>query len=236
MQTLKKGSRGADVKKLQSYLNLIEDGIFGSITAEALLDFQREHNLVQDAVCGPKSWAALEAHAAKQCPVHDTSEPSSVSGLPALKKSTRRIDAIFLHCTATPEGKDYSVDTIRSWHTKPVSAGGRGWSDIGYHYVIYRDGSIHLGRDVNKIGAHVADHNAHSIGIVYVGGCEATKNAAGKYPSKDTRTTQQKEALVRLVNALLQLYGLKKTQVYGHYQYANKSCPAFKIEPFRNEL
>ena len=66
----------------------------------------------------------------------------------------RNIDRIVLHCSATPEGKDYSVETIRDWHVN-----GRGWSDIGYHYVIRLDGSVELGRPIDKIGAHVKGHN-----------------------------------------------------------------------------
>ena len=98
----------------------------------------------------------------------------------------RKINEIIVHCSATPEGKDYSVDTIRQWHLQ------RGFSDIGYHYVIYRDGSIHTGRYESIIGAHCAGHNANSIGVCYIGGCASD----GKTP-KDTRTAEQKQSLVK---------------------------------------
>ena len=52
----------------------------------------------------------------------------------------RKINHIVVHCSATPEGKDYSIDTIRKWHTD------RGWRDIGYHAVVYRNGEVHQGR------------------------------------------------------------------------------------------
>ena len=64
-----------------------------------------------------------------------------------LKKSTRRIEAIYLHCTATKPRKYVSVETIRGWHVN-----GRGWSDIGYHYLIQPDGAVELGRDVDRGG------------------------------------------------------------------------------------
>lgn len=61
----------------------------------------------------------------------------------------RQINKIIVHCSATREGENYTVDTIRSWHVD-----GRGWSDIGYHFYIDLHGEIHKGRDIAKIGAH----------------------------------------------------------------------------------
>ena len=71
----------------------------------------------------------------------------------------RKITEIIVHCSATPEGKDYTVQDIDRWHRA------RGFKCIGYHYVIYRDGSIHNGRPVEQTGAHCQKHNANSIGI-----------------------------------------------------------------------
>lgn len=212
MKILKKGTRSSDVRTLQGCLNLIQDGIFGALTEEAVKVFQNEHLLTVDGIVGPKTWAELS-----ECTCN------------GLKKSKRKITMLILHCTATPEGKDYSVATIRKWHTAP-KPNGRGWSDIGYHYVIYRDGSVHEGRDINLIGAHTSGYNTNSIGICYVGGTDKE----GK--SKDTRTSEQKNALVKLVKELLQKYNLKSDNVYGHYQFANKACPSFKIEDFKKEL
>lgn len=91
----------------------------------------------------------------------------------------RKITEIIIHCSATPEGKDYTVEDINQWHKA------RGFKCIGYHYVIYRDGSIHNGRPIEQVGAHCQKHNANSIGICYIGGCDLT----GKKP-KDTRTVE----------------------------------------------
>jgi N-acetylmuramoyl-L-alanine amidase len=88
----------------------------------------------------------------------------------------RQIKRIIWHCSATREGVDVSVDTIRSWHKD------RGFSDIGYHYVILLDGSVRDGRPIERVGAHVERHNLDSIGICYVGGVDEN----GK--PKDTRT------------------------------------------------
>lgn len=132
----------------------------------------------------------------------------------------RKITKIILHCSATPEGKDYTVAQIRDWHVR-----GNGWNDIGYHYVIYRDGTIHKGRPVEQAGAHTKGHNANSIGVCYIGGCAAD----GKTP-KDTRTPEQNRALHELVAQLQQQY--PGATVHCHNEFANKACPSFKICDF----
>ena len=131
-----------------------------------------------------------------------------------LKKSRRRINEIIVHCTATPEGRDYTVADIRQMHKA------QGWVDVGYHYLIYRDGSIHEGRNVDLVGAHCQGHNAQSIGVCYVGGVARD----GKTP-KDTRTQAQKDALIHLLMQLVCLY--PDATIRGHRDFAAKACPSF---------
>ena len=140
-----------------------------------------------------------------------------------LIKSVRQITKIILHCSATREGQDVSVETIRKWHLN------RGWSDIGYHYVIYLDGSIHEGRPVNRGGAHTKGYNSKSIGICYIGGVEKD----GKTP-KDTRTPEQDTALTNLITALLEMY--PTATLHGHNEFANKACPSFDVQKEYNFL
>lgn len=129
----------------------------------------------------------------------------------------RKIDKIIIHCAATPEGKDFTVQQIDAWHRQ------RGFRCIGYHFVIYRDGSVNVGRPLCEAGAHTIGHNANSIGICYIGGCAAD----GKTP-KDTRTTAQRAALVRLVAELKAKY--PSATVHGHNEYAAKACPSFNVQ------
>jgi N-acetylmuramoyl-L-alanine amidase len=131
-----------------------------------------------------------------------------------LKKSRRTINEIIIHCTATPEGRECSVEEIRQWHKA------RGFADIGYHYVIHLDGRVEPGRNVDIAGAHCTGHNANSIGVVYVGGCAKD----GKTP-KDTRTEAQKSALANLLINLRKLY--PRAKIHGHRDFANKACPSF---------
>ena len=134
----------------------------------------------------------------------------------------RKINKIIIHCAATPEGKDYTVEQIRQWHTTPKPKG-NGWRDIGYHFVIYRDGSVHAGRPIEQIGAHTSGYNANSIGICYIGGCAKD----GKTP-KDTRTEAQRSALVKLVAELRTK--VPGATVHGHNEFANKACPSFNVQ------
>lgn len=126
----------------------------------------------------------------------------------------RLVDKIIIHCSATPEGRNVTVEEIDRWHKA------RGWKSIGYHYVIYLDGSIHEGREEQKIGAHCSGQNRNSIGVCYIGGL--AKN--GKTP-KDTRTEEQKQSLLELLIALKERY--PDATIHGHREFAIKACPCF---------
>ena len=127
----------------------------------------------------------------------------------------RSINEIIIHCSATREGQDIPVDTIKKWHTE-----GRGWTDIGYHFYIELDGTIKKGRDIDKTGAHCKGHNRNSIGICYCGGVESD----GKTP-KDTRTEVQKESLLHALKASKSMY--PDAIIYSHNEFANKACHSF---------
>jgi len=135
----------------------------------------------------------------------------------------RHINKIILHCSATCEGKHYDVDEIRRWHVE-----GRGWRDIGYHYVVYLDGTVHEGRPVEQTGAHVKGLNKNSIGICYIGGVSNIKDKRGKFPAKDTRTPEQKEALDRFINELMEKY--PDATLHGHNEFSAKACPSFDVQ------
>lgn len=136
--------------------------------------------------------------------------------------SMRSINEIIIHCSASPAGRADTVDDIRTWHVK------KGWKDIGYHYVIHIDGSVHKGRDEKTIGAHCKGHNAHSIGICYVGGLTED----GK-KHEDTRTSEQCASLSSMVKKLLKKY--PKSQVFGHNELEAKDCPCFDVQKWLKE-
>lgn len=192
MTTIKLNSRGNDVITLQKRLGLKADGIFGPNTEKAVKEFQKANGLVADGIVGQKTWDKLDVN-------------------------PRNIKEIIVHCSATPEGKDYTVADIRKWHLA------RGFNDIGYHYVIYRDGSIHEGRKESVTGAHCTNHNSISIGVCYIGGL-----AKDNKTPKDTRTDAQKVSLLSLLKKLKAKY--PQAKIYPHYKFANKACPCFDAE------
>lgn len=131
----------------------------------------------------------------------------------AERQVMRDIEMIIIHCSATPEGRDVSTDEIRSWHLD------RGWSDIGYHFVVELDGTVNDGRPLEISGAHAKGHNSNSIGICYVGGLDESGEP------KDTRTPEQEKALVELLENLKDQY--PEAQIIGHRDVSDKDCPCF---------
>lgn len=128
----------------------------------------------------------------------------------------RDIKKLIVHCSATPEFKDFDVEDIREWHVK-----GNGWSDIGYHYIITLDGIVQEGRPVDKKGAHCFGHNSDSIGVCYIGGMDKDMKEW-----KDTRTQNQIDSLYNLLQELKMEY--PDAKVFGHRDFTDKkSCPSF---------
>ena len=137
------------------------------------------------------------------------------------RKSTTMI---IIHCSATREGQDVKATDIKRWHKE------RGFDDIGYHYVIDLDGTIEKGRDEALVGAHCKGHNATSIGICYVGGCDKNMKP------KDTRTPEQKRSMLSLVRKLVNKYKIPVTQIWAHHDFdKHKACPSFDVSEFRKD-
>lgn len=127
----------------------------------------------------------------------------------------RTITLIILHCSATCEGQSFGFEDCRRDHIRH-----RGFRDIGYHYYITRDGTVHRGRPLEQVGAHCRNHNRHSIGICYEGGLDGEGRPA------DTRTPQQTEQLRALFGKLKRLF--PQARICGHRDLPGalpKACP-----------
>lgn len=209
MKLIKVGSKGYNVRVLQRLLHVYPDGIFGPMTEAAVRSYQERAGLVVDGIVGEKTWRSLVG---------------------TFDLAKRRIDEIIIHCSDTVTGARVTVDDIRSWHVQ------RGFSDVGYHYIIYEDGSIHKGRDIKVAGAHCQGHNMNSIGICYIGGRNKRKQHV------DTRTPEQKEALQALIRTLRQYY--PDARILGHRDCSEdkdkngiitpeewmKACPCYDVQ------
>ena len=126
----------------------------------------------------------------------------------------REIKLLVIHCSATRCNVSFPVERLRECHLQ------RGFRDIGYHFYITRNGEIHRGRALEKVGAHCRNHNAHSVGVCYEGGLDAN----GK--PKDTRTLEQKGALLALLRELKRQF--PKALIVGHRDLnPMKGCPCF---------
>lgn len=136
----------------------------------------------------------------------------------------RKIDEIIIHCTATRHdwwtGTSAQVKTneVRNWHTS------KGWSDIGYHYLIDRDGTVVTGRPLDRTGAHVKGHNTGTVGISLFGGFGGSAGDS----FADNFTEDQERALLDLI-AKLKADHPSITKISGHNQYAAKACPCFSV-------
>ena len=127
----------------------------------------------------------------------------------------REINLIILHCSDTESDHQVDAKTIDFWHKR------RGWSGIGYHYVITTSGEVQIGRALEQVGAHCKCYNQDSIGICYVGGRRNGFLA-------DTRTPAQKDAMEKLVLELLERF--PKAKLGAHYDFnPKKACPCFNV-------
>lgn len=133
--------------------------------------------------------------------------------------SRRATNWIVLHCSATRAVQDIGAADIRKWHKA------QGWKDIGYHYVIRRNGKIETGRAANVAGSHVKGHNHDSVGICLVGGLNNKT-----FAPENNFTPAQWASLKTLVARLARQY--PKAKVLGHRDFpgVQKACPCFNAK------
>lgn len=139
---------------------------------------------------------------------------------------------ITIHCSATQNLEKYTVEAIRQMHTS------RGWSDIGYHFVITTDGMLHAGRPLTRTGAHVKGHNTGNIGICMIGGVNHNSVSVTNF------TDKQFETLEITISLLASCYNIDDADIKGHRDWSPdlngdgeitseefmKDCPCFDVK------
>lgn len=148
-----------------------------------------------------------------------------------------KLQYLVLHCTATPEGREVSSADIRRMHLSPVSAGGRGWKQVGYTDLIHLDGSVERLVDNNEdanvdpweITNGAKGYNAVSRHVVYAGGMSRDM----KVP-KDTRTAAQRRAMEAYVKDFHRRF--PGVRIIGHNEIAAKACPSFDVEKWLKSI
>ena len=148
-----------------------------------------------------------------------------------------KLQYLVLHCTATPEGREVSSADIRRMHLSPVSAGGRGWKQVGYTDLIHLDGSVERLVDNNEdanvdpweITNGAKGYNAVSRHVVYAGGMSRDMEVP-----KDTRTAAQRRAMEAYVKDFHRRF--PGVRIIGHNEIAAKACPSFDVEKWLKSI
>ena len=135
------------------------------------------------------------------------------------RKST---DYIVIHCAATKASMDIGLTEIRKWHVQD-----NGWRDVGYHYIIRRNGEVELGRSIRDTGAHAAGYNHKSVSVCMVGGMAEDNSAENNF------TAHQWTALLDLVKQLKSNY--PDADVIGHNEISEKECPSFDVQKWKED-
>jgi N-acetyl-anhydromuramyl-L-alanine amidase AmpD len=117
---------------------------------------------------------------------------------------------------------DIGLTEIRKWHVQD-----NGWRDVGYHYIIRRNGEVELGRSIRDTGAHAAGYNHKSVSVCMVGGMAEDNSAEANF------TPQQWTALLDLIKQLKIQY--PEADVIGHNEISEKECPSFDVQKWKED-
>ena len=134
------------------------------------------------------------------------------------RKST---DFLIIHCAATKPSMDIGLNEIRRWHLD------LGWRDVGYHYIIRRNGEVELGRSISDTGSHARGYNHKSVGLCMVGGMAEDNSAENNF------TAQQWTALLDLVKQIKTNY--PEAEIIGHNEISEKECPSFDVQKWKED-
>lgn len=139
-------------------------------------------------------------------------------------KPRESTDAIFVHCSATKPSMNWGVREVRQSHKE------RGFLDVGYHFIIKRDGTVEAGREESAIGSHAKGYNHNSIGVCLIGGVNDRMKPEANF------TPAQMTALRSLLVTLLAKY--EGSVLRAHHDVAPKACPSFDLKRWweKNEL
>lgn len=153
-----------------------------------------------------------------------------------MRPDRKKTNVIVIHCSATKVEADIGAKEIREMHLD------RGWQDIGYHFVIRRNGTVETGENLNSLGAHVKGYNSISVGVCLVGGLSPTGASINNY------SMQQRASLIKILKFLKELY--PEAEIVGHRDLSPdldgdgeisawefmKDCPCFDVKEFLHEF
>jgi N-acetylmuramoyl-L-alanine amidase len=135
------------------------------------------------------------------------------------RKST---ESIVIHCSATKSSMDIGLTEIRKWHVQD-----NGWRDVGYHYIVRRNGEVELGRRHDDTGAHASGYNHKTIGVCLVGGMADDNSAENNF------TDKQWTSIIDLIKQIKINY--PDVNVIGHNEISSKECPSFNVQQWKED-
>ena len=140
--------------------------------------------------------------------------------MPLAKLDPTNVQYLVVHCSASPPSVFVDAKVLTRWHRE------RGFTTVGYHKIIRRDGVVEDGRSLDEVGAHVEGYNSKSVGICLAGGVDA------KNVPTDNFTSVQKQSLIALLMGLLVAF--PNATVLGHRDIpgVKKACPSFDVKPW----
>ena len=122
-------------------------------------------------------------------------------------KPSRKVHRVFIHCSASDYAHHDNIDTMKSWHLA------RGFSDVGYHFFIQKDGTLEYGRDIEKTPAAQKGHNLYTLAICMHG------------LKEENFTQKQFDTLNKLAIQIDHNY--ENVSFHGHCEVSKKACPVF---------
>lgn len=250
MTTIKNGSKGAEVKTLQSKLNsitpygLVEDGIFGDKTEAAVRDYQKRNNLDVDGIVGPKTWAKLgvtNTTTSSKCidpsviykplSVHVTSSPNRTplylaihftAGSSSIPGIAQNTYNVFVSRSASA---DFAVDDRDMVQFNPDINNYYCWA-VGDSKNGYSSGGSLYGKATNK----------NTISIEICSTCNPATTTAITYPNHSgwSFTEAALNNAVKLAKIIMKKYNIPIDRVVRHYDISGKWCPG--IIGWNNEI
>lgn len=210
------------VSELQTSLNrhgsqLKVDDLYGPKTGRAITKFKKKHGLYASAVITRQVYDLLFGGARP-------AKPPSQSPTDWFTMPRRSIRYVFVHCSASDHAAHDNIATMRRWHLA------RGWSDVGYHYFIRKDGTLEYGRPIGRVPAAQGGRNVFKKstrpGAHPRAGNQGTVAICLHGLEKDKFT----EAQFRTLRALCKEIDREtpnQITFHGHNEVAPKACPVF---------
>ena len=232
MNTLKKGSKGEDVKTLQKALKITVDGDFGTKTETAVKEFQKSKGLVADGIVGNKTWEALGIKENTNSKFVDSSVLYSPLNVHITKLSNRTITYIAVHYTAGGSSKkgsalnvkkvfetrnasaDFCVDDETMVQFNPDIKNNYCWSIKKKKYTNSKGASLY-GKATNRntISIEMCSNLKKGYSVNYA-------NHDGWYLTDETL-----KQCAKLVKILMKKYNIPLERVVRHYDITGKLCP-----------